>query len=690
MRGYRIETGEVEAALSTHPSVSGCVVVAREDEGGDKLLVAYFVNAAEHQTVTGAELREHVRGRLPEYMAPSVFVALNSLPLTPNGKVNRRALPAPQAEGEAERTTLRRARTPAEEVMCGLWCEVLRVKEVGIEDDFFALGGHSLLATQLMSRVREAFGVEVPLRKLFAGPTVAELAAHVERLLGNGAGVAAAPRVVRAPRDGRLPLSFAQRRLWFLSRLEPASGFYNIPVAVRLSGGLDVGALRRTLAEVVRRHEALRTLFAEVEGEPVQVISPAAALRLPLIDLSGLDEAEREAAATRLAAEVAQTAFDLSQDLLIRARLLRLSADEHLALLTMHHIVADGWSMGVLVKEVAALYTAFSQGLPSPLPELDLQYADYAVWQREWLRGEALEEQLGYWRRQLAGSLPVLELPADRPCPAVQSFRGSQSTFALRPEVVEAVKGLSRREGVTLFMTLLAAFQVLLHRYTGQTDIVVGSAVAGRNRGETEGLIGFFVNTLVLRVALSGNPRFRELLRQVREVTLSAYAHQDVPFDKLVEELRVERTPGRTPLFQVAFGLQNTPAETLSLPGLTLTPAGAEPEAGRFDLTVWVEEAEGGARVRWSYNTDLFEAGRVERMQRHFEELVASAAGEPGARIESLNMLTREEREREVIEQDEREEASLKKLMSARRKSFKPVRETEAMTEGSISGESSA
>jgi hypothetical protein len=444
---------------------------------------------------------------------------------------------------------------------------------------------------------------------------------------------------------------------------------------VRLSGRLDAGALERTLTEVVRRHEVLRTYFAEVEGEPVQVIAAAAPLELPVTDLSSMKEEEREAEVKRLRAEEARRPFNLKEGPLVRAKLLRLSEGEHVVLLTMHHIVTDGWSIGVLIREVAALYEAYTQGLESPLPELELQYADYAAWQRGWLQGEALEQQLGYWRKQLGGKLPVLELPTDRPRPAVQTFRGSHATFTLRHDVAEGVRELSRREGVTPFMTLLAAFQVLLSRYTGQEDIVVGSAIAGRNRKEVEGLIGFFINTLVLRTDLGGDPSFRELIGRVREVTLGAYTHQDVPFEKLVEELQPERSLSHTPLFQVAFGVQNAPAEALELPGLRLSQVGGSSEVGRFDLTVWVAEGAAGTQVRWSYNTDLFEGGRVARMQRHFEELLASAACEPEARLSALDMLSAAEKEEREAERKQRKESNTKKLRGIQRK---PVPQAQA------------
>src|SRR6185369_4694917 len=460
--------------------------------------------------------------------------------------------------------TFAAASTPTEEVLAGLWTEQLGVEQVGIHDNFFDLGGHSLLATQVISRVRELFHVEIALRQLFETPTVADLAQSIDIALLKETKELVAPFIERVPRLEFLPLSYAQQRLWFIHQLDPASVAYNIPLAVRLSGQLDIAALRATLTEVVRRHEALRTTFAVHAGDPYQLIHPPAEVELPITDLTvgaalrgrpseeigvfAEDGRPRSAAPTvatleaqRIAVEEARLPFDLERGPLLRARLLQLSEEEHVLLVTMHHIVSDGWSMGVLVREVAALYTAFSTGQPTSLEELPIQYADYAVWQREWLRGEVLERQLSYWREQLAGAPAVLELPGDHPRPSMQGFRGSFEPVTVPAEVTARLKELSRREGVTLFMLLLGAWQVLLSRYAGAEDIVVGTPIANRQRGEVEGLIGYFVNALALRTDLSGDPSFRELLRRVREVALGAYLHQDVPFEKLVEELQPER-----------------------------------------------------------------------------------------------------------------------------------------------------
>ncbi|HEX2092009.1 MAG TPA: amino acid adenylation domain-containing protein, partial [Longimicrobiaceae bacterium] len=638
VRGFRIEPGEIEAVLGRHPSLREAVVVVREDVPGEKRLVAYVVAAEGVEAPAGVELREHLRENLPEYMVPAAFVALEALPLMAHGKVDRRSLPAPAVAGGHVAP-----RTPAEEMVAGIWAEVLGVERVGAHDDFLELGGHSLLATRVVSRLREAFGVELPLRALFEASTVAGMAERVEALLRNGAAVQAPP-LVRLPRSGPLPLSFAQQRLWVIHRIDPDDTAYHVPSALTLRGALDAGALRRSLTELVRRHETLRTVFAEAGGEPVQVVRPARPVSLPLVDLAGLAEEERRDAALRLAAGESLRPFDLARGPLLRTTLLRLAEEEHVLLCTMHHVVSDGWSMGVLVREVSALYEAFSRGEPSPLPELPVQYADFATWQREWLAGEVLERQLGWWREQLAGAPPTLELPTDRPRPVAPTFRGASHRFVLPADRVAGLQALSRREGATLFMTLLAAFQTLLARYSGQDDLVVGTPVAGRGRSETEELIGFFVNALVLRADLSGDPTFRGFLGRVRETTLGAYAHQDLPFERLVEELSSGRDAGRHPLFQVLFALQNAPAHTLRLPGLTLEARDTHSGALPFDLALSASEEAEGLAAELEYSTELFDAATAERLAAHFAILLEGITREPGRRLSDLPLLGEAER----------------------------------------------
>jgi amino acid adenylation domain-containing protein len=575
-------------------------------------------------------------------MVPAAFVVLEGLPLGSNGKVDRRALPSPDFTGD-EAEAYVAPRTPAEEIMAGIFAEVLKAERVGARDDFFARGGHSLLATRVISRVRQAFGVELPLRALFEAPSVERLAARVDGLGHAGAGTAAPPLVPR-PREGALPLSFAQQRLWFLDQLEPGSTAYHMPYALRLRGALDVPVLERALAEIVRRHETLRTRFPAAGGEPSQVIDPAGPVSIPVQDLRHLTADVREDEARRIAGAEARAPFDLARGPLLRARLLRLADEEHALLFTLHHAVSDGWSTGILVREVSELYGAFSRGEASPLAELPVQYADFAAWQRAWLRDEVLEAQLDYWRTALAGAPPLLELPTDRPRPPVPSDRGASVPFALPAETMRAVQALSRREGATPFMTLLAAWQLLLARYSGQDDVSVGAPVAGRTRMETEGLIGFFVNTLVLRADLSGAPSFRQLLGRVREATLGAHQHQDVPFEKLVEELAPGRSMGQAPLFQVLFVLQNNARELLRLGDLAAEPMAADAESAKFDLTLSLMETEDGLAGSLGYRTELWDAVTAQRMAAHFAALVRAACADPDVPAFRLPMVDDAER----------------------------------------------
>ena len=611
--------------------------------------MAYVVLAAA-QREKADELRSFLEKKLPQHMVPSAYVVLEAMPLTPHGKVDRQGAAGPErgAAGPGERRTSPRARPPR-----SCWRRRGRrcwgVEKVGVHDDFFELGGHSLLATQALSRIRGTFQVELPLRELFAARTVAGLALRVDAAVRAGQGQPVPPLQV-SPRTGALPLSFAQQRLWFLDQLVPNSSFYNIPVALRLEGDLDAPALERSLGELLRRHESLRTTFRAERGQPVQVIAPAAAFPLERVDLSQVPEPAREEKARRLAGEEAQRVFDLARGPLLRGSLLRLAERDHVLLLTMHHSVSDGWSIGVLIREVAALYEAFASDRPSPLPELPLQYADYAAWQRQWLRGEVLESQLAYWREQLAGAPHALELPADRPRPPVQTFKGANHTFALPKGTTEALKELGRREQATDFMVLLAAFQALLHRYTGQDDISVGSPIAGRNREELEPLIGFFVNTLVMRTRLSGGLTFRELLSRVREVSLGAYAHQDVPFEKLVEELQPKRDLSRSAFFQVLLVLQNAPLPELKLPGMALRLFDAEDNVtAKFDLSVAFQETADGLTGTFEYNTDLFEPATIARMAEHLRTLLEGAVANPEQRLEALPLLTEQDRANALV-----------------------------------------
>ena len=635
IRGYRVELGEIEAVLRRQDGVSGALVVLREDAPGDQRLVAYVVSDADP-----AELRERLRRSLPEYMVPGAFVRLESLPKTATGKIDPRTLPAPNYGGDAEAYVA--PRTPVEEVLAGIWAEVLGVERVGVNEGFFDLGGHSLLATRVVSRVRDVFGVELPLRALFAGPTVAEMAERVEAL--RRAGLPQLPPVVPVGRDGPLPLSFAQERLWFLSRMEPENPFYNVPAVLRLGGALDAAALERALGGIVRRHESLRTALAEVDGTPVQVIAPFTGFALPVEDLSALDDVAREAVVLRRASEDAARPFDLSAGPPVRVRLLRLADDDHALLLCMHHVVTDGWSMGVLFRELWALYAAHRDGTEPELAGLPVQYADYAVWQREQLRGEPLERELAYWKGQLAGAPALLELPTDHPRPAAQAYGGAYAHLDLPAELAGRLRALGRREGATLYMVLLAAFQVLLSKYAGSADVVVGSPVAGRTRREVEELIGFFVNTLVLRTDLGGDPDFREVLRRVRETALGAQEHQQVPFEKLVAELQPERSLSHAPLVQVTFALNDGGMPEAAPAGLRVRSVAPALETAKFDLSLTVSARGDGLRAWLGYATALFEPETIRRMLGHLARVLEQAADDPGRPLSSLSLLRADER----------------------------------------------
>ncbi len=644
VRGFRVEPGEVEGVLASHPRVREAAVVVRDDASGAKALVGY----AAASEATGAELRAWLRERMPEYMVPAAVVVLDALPLTPHGKTDRRALPAPELSGAAEAYVA--PRTPTEEVLAGIWAEVLGVERVGVEESFFELGGHSLLATRLVSRVRGSFGVEIPLQAVFEAPTVAGLAARVEGLLREGGEGGEAPPLVPVPRDRPLPLSFAQQRLWFVDRLEPGSPAYNMPYPLRLRGALDARALERSLAEIVLRHEALRTRFDTAGGEPVQVVDPAGPVALPLRDLRALPEAAREAEVRRLVTEEALRPFDLARGPLLRALLVRLAEEEHALLFTLHHVVSDGWSMGVLTREVSEAYAAFTEGRAPALPELPVQYADYAAWQRGWLRGGTLERHLAWWRERLADAPPLLEIPTDRPRPPVPTERGASRTFRLDPGVSASLASLARAGGATPFMVLLAGFQLLLGRYAGEEDVVVGTPVAGRARAELEPLIGFFVNTLALRTDLGGDPTVRALLGRVREGVLGAFAHQEVPFERLVEELAPERSLAHTPLFQSVFALQNQERVELRMGALEAEPLDGGAETARFDLRLSMVEAEGGMEGSLLYRSDLFDAATAERMVAHLGMLLAEMAADPDRPLSALPAATPAERERMLVE----------------------------------------
>nr|QEO74316.1 AMP-dependent synthetase and ligase [uncultured bacterium] len=641
VRGFRVEPGEVEAALEAHPLVRAGHVMLRAD-GAQTRLVAY-VSAEPDTVLTSGELRRHLKEQLPEYMIPSTFVTLDTLPLTPSGKVDRRRLPAPEdeASGGADSTA---PRTPTEELLSGIWCEVLGRERVGARENFFDAGGHSLLATQIVARARAAFGVELPLRALFEHPTVAELGAAVDVTARGVSG----PPITPAERGGALPMSFAQQRLWFLEQLEPGSPLYNQASAIRFRGELDGAALEQCLNEIVRRHEVLRTVFTNHEGHPRQVIIPSLTVPLRRYDLCDLRGDERESELRRLMDAEGRLPFDLARGPLLRVTLIRLGETEHVLLFTTHHIVSDGWSMGVLIREAGILYDSFARGADPTLAELPVQYSDYALWQAS--QEENHRAQLDYWVERLADAPPLLSLPTDRPRPPVQTHRGASVPFALSQELTDDLRRLARRRSATLFMVLLSGLKALLMRYTGETDIVVGTPIANRNRAETEPLIGFFVNTLALRTDLSGDPTFSELLARVRDVALGAYAHQEVPFERVVEEVRPERSLDHAPLFQVMLALDNTGRGEVRLGSLAAEAEEVGAGAAKFDLTVSVREEGGTLSGSLVYSADLFDEATAARLAAHFERLLRAAADDPSRRLSALPLLSEGERRRQVEE----------------------------------------
>jgi amino acid adenylation domain-containing protein len=644
IRGFRIEPGEVESALRGHPAVCEAAVVAREDAPGDRRLVAYVVASGE--PAQAGELAAHLRTRLPDYMVPSAFVALDALPLTANGKVDRRALPAPAAVAEAGRAAYVAPRDPTEELLAAAWADVLGVERVGVHDDVFALGGHSLASMRVAARLRDATGVELPLAALFENPTVESLA----RAAGEAAGgTPDFPPVTPAPREGRIPPALQQESVCFLQQLAPGNLSYHFQAALTLRGPLRADLLERALTEIVRRHEILRTAFPSDESGPYQRIEAPWEVRLPVVDLTHLAPGERPAAVEAWIAAHVREPFDLARLPLIQWTLLRTAPDRHVLVEKEHHVVHDGWSINALLGELVRLYGAFLAGEPSPLAELPVQFADYAVWQREWMRSPAARAQLDYWKGTLAGFPGVLELPTDRPRPPTQRFLGAAPRFRLPGELYRALKGVARREGATLFMTMLAAFDVLLARYAGTDDVAIASALAARRQREVEGLIGMFVNAVPIRTDLSGDPTFSALLARVRRTTLGAYANQDIPFEAVVEAVAPERDLSRNPLVQVGFSFHDSAVPELALPGVELElEVGLSNGSAKFDMQLIViphgEQRLGRAgtddsiTVIWEYDSDLFDAATVERMFAHYRALLEHAAARPGARISSLPM----------------------------------------------------
>ncbi|NOK63913.1 MAG: hypothetical protein GFH27_549391n2 [Chloroflexi bacterium AL-W] len=648
VRGFRIELGEIEAVLRQHHAVQDAVVIVRQDWDETPLIAGYLVSRTDHE-IAMHEIRAYIYTKVPPYMVPSVLMQLDSLPMTQNGKLDRQALPLPSGSLRVSNMPFVAPRTPTEDVVASIWARLLNQSQVGIHDDFFDLGGHSLLATRVIAQIRDVFGVELPVRAVFETPILWEFAQQVVAAQRTHT-TRVAPPLVAQPRSGAdLPVSFAQQRLWFVQHLEPLSIAYHMPNILRLRGALNLGVLVASWRDVVVRHESLRTVFPEVDAQPVQRITPPGSVSVPCIDLRGLEGNLREHVAREHIQIFIQQPFDLAHGPLLRAALWQLNVDETVLVFILHHIVGDGWSQGILVSDLAAFYTSRLQGSAPALVPLPIQYADYAIWQRQWLHGDVLASQVAYWRRQLA-DLPTLQLPTDYPRPAVPSYRGADLRVLLEPELTSQVRALAQQANGTLFMVVLAAWQLLLARYSGQDDIVVGMGIAGRTHVETDALIGFFVNTLVLRTDVGGQPTGWEVLERVRTVTLNAYAHQDVPFEEVVAQVQPERNLSRQPLFQVLIVLQNTPRPTADVSSVQIMPMAIENQTAKFDMTLDLTETPLGILGRIEYGTDLYEAATVERLWGHYRTLLTGLVTQTTCASTALPMLSSTERHQLLVD----------------------------------------
>ncbi|MGA9772072.1 MAG: amino acid adenylation domain-containing protein, partial [Blastocatellia bacterium] len=671
IRGYRVEVEEVEREMEEVEGIKEAVVEVKE-VGGEKRLVGYVV-VEEGAEVREERVKEEMRKRMPEWMVVWRVMEVERMPLTVNGKVDRRALPMPDPVRPELEKSFQAPRTPDEELIANIWAQILQVDQVGIYDTFFELGGHSLSATQAISQLKEAFQMEIPLRNIFEFSTVESLARRLMQLRFASEGLEVSP-IVAARRDQDLYLSFAQQRLWFMDRLSPDKSGYNISNAIRLKGPLNVPALEQALGEIVRRHEVLRSSFSEKDGQPLQITSPEYRIAFTILDLRNLPDEEKQRRIEGFAIKQANRSFDLSRAPLMRVTLLRLAAEDNVVLFTMHHIVGDAWSVGILIGEVTALYEAYLFQMPSPLEDLPIQYADYAQWQRQWLEGDVLDTHLSYWKNKLNGKLPTMDLPFARPRPTVQTFRGSHSAWTVPKKLSDSIKKIGRQEGATLFMSLMAIFNAQLNYYMGIDDIILGTDVANRTRPETEKLIGFFANQLVLRTDLSGNPTYLDLLGRVREVALGAYAHQNLPFDKLVEALKPQRDFSRNPLFQILFGLHNAPTSALHLPGVTPSSFAFENGTSVFDLSLYFIDTGDGLAGIARYNADLFDGESIARLIADYDLLLEAVATDPLIGLNSMReLLEQTEMNRRKAKDDDFMKARLSKFKSVRRRAINKV-----------------
>jgi amino acid adenylation domain-containing protein len=648
IRGYRIELGEIEVALKQMKEIADVAVVVHEFDNNQRQLVAYIVN--ENGQVEIDQIKNRLLERLPDYMVPAFFVRMEHLPLTRNGKIDRKALPKPSFESfYGAQSLLAVPRTPIENGLADIWQQVLGRKRIGIHENFYDIGGHSLTATQIVSRAREAFQVEIPLREMFESPTIAGQSVVIGKLMRQSAGLDLPP-IKPAEPSLHSPLSFAQSRLWFLDQLAPEANFYNIPLAFVLEGELDIILLETSLNEIVKRHSILRTYFDDVGGVPVQVVENTLPVRLEIEDLSEIPDKEKEERINASLRLTIRQPFDLSTAPLFRTKLIKTGAQGYIALLVMHHIITDGWSKGIILSELVSIYEALQQGQPSSLKPLKIQYRDYAVWQKEIIDNGALQPQIAYWQNQLAGSTPMLDMPLDYPRPSVQTSNGDTYTFEISETVSDGLKLLSQEEESTLYMVMMAAFQVLLKRYSGQDDINVGTVIANRNRSEIEQLIGFFVNTLVIRGDLSENISFREFLAQIRRKSLGAYANQDVPFEMLVDILQPERDLSHTPLFQVMFLLNNFNDQQITLSDLIVHPYQISSGSSVFDLSMAINDQIQGLNGYVEYNTDLYKSETIEQLVRHYLVVLAAVIENPDLNIDQIPILTAEEKHNILVE----------------------------------------
>jgi amino acid adenylation domain-containing protein len=659
IRGFRIELGEVEAALVRHSGVRDGIVVVREDEPDNRRLVAYVIGVDGHRAPAPRELRHFLTRSLPEHMVPSAFVTLTEMPLTPNGKIDRSALPRPETLTTESDEGYVSPSTPVEESLAGIWANVLGLARIGVEDNFFELGGHSLLATRVIAQAREKFQVEVPIRAFFDLGTVSRMAEIIEsnrRQIGE-MGV---PALVPVSRNGKLPLSFSQERVWFIEQLYGSNLAYQFQSTLRFNGVLDLTALERSLNEIVSRHEIFRTTFPIAEGRPMQLIHPAQPVALPLHDLSGLAETLREGEAQRLAKKEFQRVFDINQLPLVRWTLIRFNEHEHMLLHVEHHLLHDGWSFNRFLHELLELYSAYAAGEQSPLTAPTLQFADFACWQRQLMEGELAERQLAYWTRKLDGCPRLLGMPFDRARPAVQSLSGNAKRVELPVGLTQSLRELSRRQGGTLFMTMLGAFLTMLHRYTGQEDICIGSGVANRRWLETEQLLGMIVNLVAMRADLSGDPTFRELLSRVRDMTLEAYENQDLPFDRVVDALEIDRNLSYPPLYQILFSFHDSPMPDLKLRNVDVKLVEAVGNgSAKYDLNIigiprdqqqdGNLENDNGFTLIWEYNTDLFDEATIDRMIAHYRLLLVGMVANVEQRVSQLSLLEPSDREEMVV-----------------------------------------